>query len=127
MTAAAAEWVVTVDTIRRGARRLEIEPDRSGRFTTHQIDLAIHGDLKAEKTRLTKADADLKELELKRERSELVAMSDAEQLIRSKFQPIRERLTSAEASLSARCNPADPEHARGEIRRWIDETMRLLQ
>jgi len=75
--------------------------------------------------RLWSAKADLAELEVKQRACELIHKSVAEQIIYKILEPIKQRLNELPVTLASRCNPADPEHARGELSRWVSDTMKL--
>ena len=80
-----------------------------------------------EKAREAKARADLLEMKRSRGEKETVHIEEAEAMIRSALQPVRELLLSAPSTLAARCNPTDPTIARAAVTAWVDEGLRVCR
>lgn len=124
-TQAASEFGVSVETVKRGLRAMNVEVVKGNRYSTKQIYAAIAGDFKLERTRSERAKANLMELEELELRKELVKMDEAEGYVRKRLMPVREAWMSMPIVLAARCNPSDPELARLALQDWCDEKMRL--
>lgn len=121
LIAAADEFGVARETIRRGLRRNDVEVKSGKKYTTQQVFKAISGDLKFERTRRERAEADRAEVEAAKSKQEVIHQSDVATFIRNTFAPVREDLISMPSQLAARCNPADPQKAREALTEWSDE------
>jgi hypothetical protein len=75
-------------------------------------------------TRYAQAHKDL--LRLRREHKELISTGDAIQVFTTFLAGIRTQLDTAPASLSAKVNPSDPEHAREILTEWRDRLLTQL-
>jgi phage terminase Nu1 subunit (DNA packaging protein) len=125
---AAVEFGVSRETIIRGLRRLDVEVGRRTTFTTKQIVSSIYGDADFERTRLLRADADIREMERLEKENDLVKLSEVEKMLVDYVAiPVRNLLISAPTTLDQRVNPADPELAREALQRWVDDSLKLLR
>ena len=77
-------------------------------------------ELRAAKLEKLRREEELLAIEVAVKRRELVSYSEADGMIRSAFQPIRESLLAAPSALCHKTNPADPQHARKQITEWLD-------
>lgn len=79
--------------------------------------------------RMRKMEAEIRllEIEEKERLRQLVPVEDAQQIIRLALLPFRDALVGMPDALAARCNPADPEHARIALEEWRTRVMRLVQ
>lgn len=121
------EFGVSRETIARGLRSIgeDVEPRRA--YTIRTIHRALCGDGKAERARLTRAQADREELEVSKIRGDVVAMSEASALLRRVLGPVRDGLVSMPNAWAARCNPGDPAMAAGALRECVDQLLRGLR
>lgn len=124
---ASKEFGATRETIYRGLRGIgeDVEPRRA--YTIRTIHRALCGDGKAERARLTRAQADREELEVAKIRGDVVAMSEASALLRRVLGPVRDGLVSMPNAWAARCNPGDPAMAAGALRECVDQLLRGLR
>lgn len=124
---ASKEFGATRETIYRGLRGIgeDVEPRRC--YTIRTIHRALCGDGKAERARLTRAQADREELEVAKIRGDVVAMSEASALLRRVLGPVRDGLVSMPNAWAARCNPGDPAMAAGALRECVDQLLRGLR
>lgn len=56
----------------------------------------------------------------------LIEFEEAMRMVRETFTPIRQFILSASASLCARCNPSDPQHAREALDNWTKQGLTML-
>lgn len=124
---AAAQFGVSRDTLKRGLVAMGIKVGWGAKFDLRQIYRALAGDLKEERTRETRAKADLLELKRAEREKDLVPMADAEALVQSVLLPVRDIWLAMPAALAARCNPGDPELARAQLQSWVDDSIRSVQ
>lgn len=122
----ADELGVSHETLRRGLRGLGVEVGHGRRYTIKQAFSALQSDLKAERTRETRARADLLELERREKEASLVPMSTARAVLVDVLTPLRTEMISCPATLAARCNPGDPEIARVTLEAWARETLQTF-
>jgi hypothetical protein len=95
-------------------------------FALKDVVTASMGDLERERTRLTRAEANIKEMEEALKRGDLVPMEEAKAMVQAANMPVRQRLDNAASELAPLVNPSDPEHARAQIEQWIEKTLRLI-
>jgi len=117
---AATEFQTTRETIRRGLHRLEIKVEGRNKYSVFDIHRAIAGDLKFERTRRERAEADRAEVEAAKAKNEVIAHEDVRAFITRTFAPVREDVLSLPSLLAAKCNPNDPETARAVLLDWCD-------
>lgn len=92
---AGAEFNKDARALAKRIRREGLEPGEDGKFSTAQICAAVFGDLHSEELRLTREQADEKEIKNKRSRMELL---DAERVYRwgeALFIVIRQRILAS--------------------------------
>ena len=121
---AATEFGVSRETIVRGLKQLGIEVNRNSTFTTKQIFTSIAGDLKFERTRRERAEADKAEVEAAAAKRTRIPREDVVTFIRESFAPLRELVVAMPAQMAGLVNPADPHHAREHLERWRDEFLK---
>jgi phage terminase Nu1 subunit (DNA packaging protein) len=124
---AARQLDIPVETLRRGFQNVGIETGPRITYTPRECVRAWAGDFRSERTRETRAKADLLELKRKEREQELVAMSEAEDLVRRYLLPIRDQLISLPDAMCARCNPGDPELARAQLLGWAEDAMKNVR
>lgn len=112
--AAAKEWHSTDETIVKGLRAAGIEVIPRKTYTTLEIFNALAGDLKYQRTRRERAEADRAELEVAHERGELIKADDVTRFIQRTFGPFRERLMGLPGRVTAALNLT------GEQRKVLD-------
>lgn len=111
----AREMGIDDETLKRRIVAAGHEVKQGQEFQTKTLVDAYLGSLQREKIRLTSADADLKERERLELDGVLIRADAAKKLIAETLGPIRSTLVAWPAVLSARCNPGDPELARGVL------------
>lgn len=121
--AMAQELGVAEETLRRKLREIDVKVEKGKRITIKQAFAALHSDLDAERTRETRARADLLEMERKEKEESLVPMATARKVLNDVLGPLKIEMMSASATLSSRCNPGDPELARIAIADWARQTL----
>lgn len=121
------EFGVSRETIARGLRGIgeDVEPRRA--YTIRTIHRALLGDGKAERARLTRAQADREEMEVAQLKGELVSLDEVTGIIRRVIGPIRDFLVAIPLSEAAACNPADPRLAEERLRSAVDNALRGLR
>jgi hypothetical protein len=85
------------------------------------------GTLEEEKIRLTRAEANVRELEERKLRGELVELGGAEHLYTEAILPVRQRIIALPTEACARCNPSDPQLAREALAAWVDDALPLIR
>jgi hypothetical protein len=111
----------TRDTIRRNADLQQIKPDSNGRYSVFDIHRILSGDLRFERTRRERAEADRAEVAAARDRGEVIHVDQVQAFIRNTFQPVREDVVALPGLLAAKCNPENPELARQTLTEWTDQ------
>jgi phage terminase Nu1 subunit (DNA packaging protein) len=119
---AAEEFGWPLETLRRKLRERGHRLQRHARYTTREITDALFGNLEVEKIRLTKADADVREMERAEKQGLLVPMELAEKRLAETLAPFRSNLLAMPDSVAPQC--VDPESARRAIKA---EVIRLLE
>lgn len=121
ITAASIEFEVSKDTILRGMRQNGLDTSsRGGDFTTKEVLAAIYGDLKHERTRRERAEADKAEIEAAIAKKTVIPREDVVTFIRQTFSPVREMIMTLAGSQAPLCNPSDSQHAFGHLQSWAD-------
>ena len=121
------EFGVNHRSLALALRRMDLEIGKGVKFRAKDVATAVFGDYRSEKARLTRAQADIKEQQARLQSREMVRLDEAEAMIRSALQPVRELLLSAPSTLAARCNPVDPTIARTAVTAWVDEGLRVCR
>jgi phage terminase Nu1 subunit (DNA packaging protein) len=124
---AAIEWGIDRRTLASRLSEAGFDVERGAEFHTQEITRAVVGDLERERTRLTRADADIREMEKRQKEGELVDLQEVLDLIRRACLPISQRLRSLPADMATRCNPTDPVLAREALQRWVDDSLPLIR
>jgi len=88
---------------------------------------ACMNDGKQARARLTAAQAEREEIEVRRIKGEVVAMADVTVILRKLIGPVREALVTFPQAMASRCNPADPPLAMGALREGVDGILRGLR
>ena len=128
LTAAAAEFKCDRETIRKGLIANGHKTFADGeKYLTRDIHVALTGDLKAEKARLTKEQADGEEIKNQLARKEVIKREEAADYIVRTFSPVREQITQWPSRLAAQLNPSDPRHAREVLEREVDNFLKYLR
>jgi hypothetical protein len=110
---AASEFRCSRETLTRGLRANGHEVAKGNAFTTLQIHSALAGDLKFERVRRERAQADKLEMQNKIRDGQLVELPVAErELYFNLWLPIKQQLDLMPEQLAALCNPESPETAR---------------
>ena len=84
-------------------------------------------DLYKEQARLTKADAELREIELAQKKSEVVTLDEVATIANPVLLACRQRLNALPTEAGARCNPTDPLFAQQQLQAWVDRTLPLIR
>ena len=122
-TKAAKEFGASRETVIRALKERGLHVQKGSQFTTLQIATALFGSGKQERTRLTKFNADMAQIEVERERGNLVEFKEVSELFSQILLPIRQWMLNLPSSAAGRCNPADPELARLALQRIVDEAL----
>ncbi len=93
VNAASRAWATNVKTVAQGLRLNDIQPGSDGKYSTLQIDKALHGDFEAEKTRDTKASADIREVRLANLRRENIPADMVERVVNNFVAELRQKIT----------------------------------
>lgn len=121
---AASEFHVSRETVKKRLRAAEIEYSPGDRLSIFHVHTAVVGDLHQEKIRLTRAQADIAELEKRKTEGELVTMDEAKSVLSDTLVQIRTELMAMASSIAQACNPANPEQARAVIHAKVSEVLR---
>ena len=97
------------------------------KFSLQEVTGALTGDLEKERIRETRANADLKELELKEKQGELVSLAAVQEMMNTAMLPMRQRLNALPSEMASKTNPTDPEHARAQLNQWVDQALPLIR
>ncbi len=124
VAAVALELRVSNETVRKRLRDANIDPKAP--ITWREILRAWLGDPVMARTRRATAEAEVLELKAARMRGELMDRQEAEVMVRGWLGPVRELLVAVPDEMAARCNPADPEHARLQLVEWRDRALRTM-
>ena len=124
---AAAQFGASKETLRRGLRRLDIATTKGTRHSLADIYRALSGDLHAERTRETRARADLLELERREKERDLVSLAEVQTLMRDILLPVRQRLLALPSEAATRVNPTDPQMARDALQAWVDAALPAIR
>lgn len=116
--AAGKEWGVADATIVKGLKYNDIYKPDGAEYSTREIDIALNGDLKRERTRRERAEADKAEMKNVALRGETIDKSVAAEFIRKTFSPVRERIMSMPGQMANKVNPDNPRMARGILETW---------
>lgn len=126
LNSAAIEFGTSRTTIRKGLRRNGVPTKPT--YSTREILMAIAGDLEFERTRVERARADRMEMDLRRKRGETLDVATVNRLLTELVVlPLRERLLALPTTLDVMCNSGSPETARGALKEWVSETLKLLR
>ena len=121
------EFGINPRSLALALRRMDLEIGKGVKLRAKDVATAVFGDYRSEKARLTRAQADIKEQQARLQSREMVRLDEADAMIRSALQPVRELLLSAPSTLAARCNPTDPTIARAAVTAWVDEGLRVCR
>jgi hypothetical protein len=106
---AAVEFGSSRETISRGLRGNGVTVSIGKEFTTKQIFAALAGDLKFERTRRERAEAEKIERENRIAESELLDVAAVDKIMWTDcLQPLRVELMNLPAQLAPLCNPENP-------------------
>src|SRR6516165_12283604 len=95
---AAAEFGMHRDTLTKYLRREGIHPGPDGKFSTQEIVKGVYGDLRSEQVRETRARADKLELELAKERQQVIPAPRVFQFLENIFVAVKAKITSSSLS-----------------------------
>lgn len=124
---AAIEWGIDRRTLATRLAELGLDTDKGTTFHTREISRAVVGDLDAEKIKLTKADAALREIEVAEKRAQLVDLAEVQVMVRDALLPVSQRLRALPGEVAHRCNPTDPQFARAALQVWVDTSLPLIR
>jgi AcrR family transcriptional regulator len=82
------------------------------------------GDWRAERARLTKAQADMAEHEVRLATREVINLEEVADYIRRTFVPVRQWAHDMPAKLASRVNPTDPKHAMIHLDEWVEQFLK---
>lgn len=124
---AAIEWGVDYKSLAKWLSMQGHDMKKGKTFHTRDISRAVMGDLDFERTRLTRAEADLREMERSEKANELVPMPEVQSLYTAALLPVRQRLLAMPSECCSRANPTDPMFAQAALQRWVDDAMPLVR
>jgi hypothetical protein len=125
LSTAALEFGASRETISRGLRANGVTVTAGNDYTTRQIYTALAGDLKYERTRRERAEADKAERENKIASGELHNVNEVEKLVwQDVLAPLRTELLTLHLTLGPKC--VDAENAMEAIKCWADETLKKI-
>jgi phage terminase Nu1 subunit (DNA packaging protein) len=124
---AASEFGTTRETLIRALRERGHVIKKGARFTTIEVHGALAGDLKAERVRKTRAEADLLELERRKETGDLIDFETAKAVLIEPCRAIAAAIKDMGARLCGKCNPSDPPLAREVIDQHCREVCAAIQ
>lgn len=120
--AAATEFGCSRETIMKGLRTNGFEPDENSRYTTIQIHTALAGDLKLERTRRERAEADKVERENREKAGELMEIQACEKKLWSDLlAPIKQELEQMAKILAPILCPNDYAGAERILSQWAEK------
>jgi hypothetical protein len=123
LEAAAREFAASKETLRRGLKGLDLETGRGKTYDLATIYRALAGDVKSERARLLRTQANLLEMDLATRRADTLSMIEARAAIARLFQPMREQLLELPNAWCTRVNPSDPALAREALGQWVDQCL----
>jgi hypothetical protein len=124
-TAAAREFGASRDTLQRGLSALGLEVGKGATFTLRQIHRALAGDLRAERTRLSRELANRAERENRLADADLVKMSECEaHIMQVLVNPVRAAFEALPAATCQLLNPTDPAAAHAILQGYIERTIK---
>lgn len=124
---ASREFAVDRRTLTRGLAERGITVKPGAKYTIKQLHDAIAGDLEYEKTRLTRADADLREMDKLEKKHILVPLSEVADIVNPILLTVRQRLNNLAAECGIRCNPTDPALAEQQLNDWVARTLPMVR
>lgn len=127
LEAAAREFRCSKATLLRGLQSMGVETKRGTLHDLPTLFRALAGNLNAEKTRETKARADLLEMKRRTQLGELIPLAENLEWQRRVIAPFSLRLNMLPTTMADRCNPIDPSFARRALNEWVTETLPILR
>ena len=98
VTQAAGEFGVDTRTLRKRIRQAGVEPGMDGKYSIKQICAAVFGDLAGQRTREVKAKADLLEIELAKERQQVITAPRVYVFLENIFVAVRSKIVGSHLS-----------------------------
>lgn len=124
---ASLEWGIDRKTLAKRLSDAGFDVNEKGaEFHTQEITRAVVGSLEAERTRLTAADADIREMERQQKRGELIPFETYAEFCRVSHAPNRQRWISLPGAMAQRCNPTDPQFAQDALQQFADESLAMI-
>lgn len=122
--AGAVEFGVSRETLARRLREADHDPKPDAEYSVKEIHEALSGNLMMAKARRENAEADKAQIEAEIAKKTVIPRDDVVTFIRESFAPVREQVMTLEGSMSALCNPSDPEHCRQHLQAWVDQFLK---
>lgn len=89
---------------------------------------ALFGEEESSRLRLITAEADLKEQKAARQRGEMFYWPECEKIITNQIVlPISQFLNSIPSTYDVRCNPHDPQLARGTLEQLVEDCKKIVR
>jgi phage terminase Nu1 subunit (DNA packaging protein) len=120
---AAAQLGVSDSTLRKGLMDLNLDIRGKRKIPIRVWVKCIIGDIKAERTRLTRAHADLLELNRLRLNKEVADIADVKAFYGPALAGLRQVLLESPSALCYQMNPSDPELARSVLHDFLTRTL----
>lgn len=121
---ASIEFGIDARALAKRIRAESVEAGTDGKFSTADICLAIFDQLKVQRTRREKAEADKAEIEAKVAKNSVIPRDDVAKFILETFSPVREQVVAMPGICAANCNPGNPQQARDVLQSWVDGFLR---
>lgn len=117
---------VSRETVIKGLNSAGVKVEDAKQYPLRQLVSSITADGKAERARLTKAQADMEEIKVEKLRRTLIELQEVVIVVRGILQPVRDALVTFPQAMAARCNASDPTEALTELRNGVDNILRGL-
>ena len=92
---AAGEFGLDPATLRKLIRQSDIQPGRDRKYGINQIHKLVHGDLNSERLGKTRAERELLEIELAKERKEVISREHVVSLLENVFVAVKMKIYSS--------------------------------
>lgn len=127
LTSAAVAFGVAKETLRRALARAEIKTGDGATFTIRQCHNALAGDVRGERARLLRAQADKQEMANRVRDGALVEPPTAERIFWAELLgPLKQELDAMPQKLAPLVNPENPKSAQDLLFAWVEDTKRKL-
>jgi hypothetical protein len=127
LTSAAVAFGVAKETLRRALARAEVKTGDGATFTIRQCHNALAGDVRGERARLLRAQADKQETGNRIRDGALVELPTAERILWAQLiGPLKQEMDAMPQKLAPLINPENPTSAQKMLFDWVDDTKRKM-